>query len=48
MLNEINHLPDGLHIASMALIYPEDRGTNYAFRQGRRLAENIIKSVTKS
>ena len=47
MLNEINQLPDGLHIASMALIYPEDRGTNYAFRQGRCLAENIIKSATK-
>jgi protoporphyrinogen oxidase len=25
----------GLYIASMAQIYPEDRGTNYAIRQGR-------------
>jgi protoporphyrinogen oxidase len=27
----------GLHLCSMAQIYPEDRGTNYAIREGRRL-----------
>jgi protoporphyrinogen oxidase len=26
---------NGFHICSMAQIYPEDRGTNYAVRQGR-------------
>jgi protoporphyrinogen oxidase len=28
----------GLFLASMAQIYPEDRGTNYAVREGRRIA----------
>lgn len=32
----------GLHLCSMAQIYPEDRGTNYAVRAGRRLAARLI------
>lgn len=32
---------DGLFLASMAQVYPEDRGTNYAIREGRRIAERI-------
>ncbi len=28
---------EGLYICSMAQIYPEDRGTNYAIREGRRI-----------
>lgn len=28
----------GLYLASMAQIYPEDRGTNHAVREGRRMA----------
>jgi hypothetical protein len=28
----------GFYIATMAQIYPEDRGTNYAIRDGRRAA----------
>jgi protoporphyrinogen oxidase len=28
----------GFYIATMAQIYPEDRGTNYAVREGRRIA----------
>ncbi len=32
----------GLYLCSMAQIYPEDRGTNYAIRQGRRLAARLI------
>lgn len=32
----------GLHVCSMAQIYPEDRGTNYAIREGRRLARVIL------
>lgn len=31
----------GLHICSMAQIYPEDRGTNYAVREGRQLGRNL-------
>lgn len=32
---------DNLFITSMAQIYPEDRGTNYAIREGRRVAGKI-------
>ncbi len=32
---------EGLYLASMAQIYPEDRGTNYAIREGRSLAKKI-------
>lgn len=32
----------GLHLCSMAQVYPEDRGTNYAVRAGRRLAARLI------
>lgn len=32
----------GLHLCSMAQIYPEDRGTNYAVREGRALAARLI------
>ena len=32
---------DGLHICSMAQIYPEDRGTNYAVRQGRLIGKRL-------
>ena len=31
----------GLHIASMAQIYPEDRGTNYAIREGRAIGKRL-------
>ncbi len=32
-------------ITTMAQIYPEDRGTNYAIREGRKISEKIIKSL---
>lgn len=35
----------GLHICSMAQIYPEDRGTNYAIREGRCIAQIVAKFV---
>lgn len=31
----------GLHLCSMAQIYPEDRGTSYAIREGRRIGRRI-------
>lgn len=31
----------GLHLCSMAQVYPEDRGTNYAVREGRRIGREI-------
>lgn len=33
----------GLYLCSMAQIYPEDRGTNYAIREGRKLASRLIE-----
>jgi protoporphyrinogen oxidase len=35
----------GLYIATMAQIYPEDRGTNYAIREGRRIGRLVIKQM---
>jgi protoporphyrinogen oxidase len=32
-------------IATMAQIYPEDRGTNYAIREGRAVAEHIANQL---
>jgi protoporphyrinogen oxidase len=32
-------------ISTMAQIYPEDRGTNYAIREGRAVAEHIAKQL---
>lgn len=32
---------EGLWLSSMAQIYPEDRGTNYAIREGRKVAKMI-------
>ncbi len=31
----------GFHLCSMAQIYPEDRGTNYAIREGRKLGSRL-------
>lgn len=33
----------GFHICSMAQIYPEDRGTNYALREGRRIGARLAE-----
>ena len=33
---------EGFYLCSMAQIYPEDRGTNYAIRQGKHLVEKIF------
>ncbi len=35
---------EGLHICSMAQIYPEDRGTNYAIRAGRALGQRLAST----
>ncbi|MDD5265546.1 MAG: NAD(P)/FAD-dependent oxidoreductase [Methylococcales bacterium] len=36
---------NGFHICSMAQIYPEDRGTNYAIRQGKLIGASAAKSL---
>ena len=35
----------GLHVCSMAQIYPEDRGTNYAIREGRKIGQRIARTI---
>lgn len=35
---------DSLWLSTMAQIYPEDRGTNYAVRYGRRVAKEMLES----
>ncbi|HKG32135.1 MAG TPA: NAD(P)/FAD-dependent oxidoreductase [Gemmatimonadales bacterium] len=35
----------GLYLSSMAQVYPEDRGTNYAIREGRAAAREIAQSL---
>ena len=37
----------GLYLASMAQIYPEDRGTNYAIREGRRVGGHVADALDK-
>ncbi len=32
----------GFYVCSMAQIYPEDRGTNYAIREGRKIARKLV------
>ena len=36
-----------LFLASMAQIYPEDRGTNYAVREGRKIGKEVAALVMK-
>jgi len=35
----------GLHLCSMAQIYPEDRGTNYAIREGRKAGKRVAAII---
>lgn len=37
-----------LFLATMAQIYPQDRGTNYAIRQGRATARTVAKTLAAS
>lgn len=38
----------GLHLCSMAQIYPEDRGTNYAIREGRSIGKRLAEQITNN
>lgn len=35
---------DGFYLCTMAQIYPEDRGTNYAIREGRNVARRLLQA----
>ena len=36
----------GMYLCSMAQVYPEDRGTNYAIREGRRLGQRLAAELS--
>jgi protoporphyrinogen oxidase len=36
----------GVYLATMAQIYPEDRGTNYAIRDGRKVADLMFRALS--
>jgi protoporphyrinogen oxidase len=38
----------GFHLCSMAQIYPEDRGTNYAIREGRKMGAELAKEIKEN
>ena len=38
---------DGVYLATMAQVYPEDRGTNYAVRDGRKVAVTLTHWLAK-
>ena len=38
---------DNAFISTMAQIYPEDRGTNYAIREGRAVADHVAKHLNR-
>lgn len=42
LISSVESKYEGFHICSMAQIYPEDRGTNYAIREGRELGRKIF------
>jgi protoporphyrinogen oxidase len=35
----------GLYLSSMAQVYPEDRGTNYAIREGRAAGQKVAEAL---
>jgi hypothetical protein len=39
---------ENLWLCTMAQIYPEDRGTNYAVRYGRKVAREIIDNLSQT
>ena len=38
----------GLYLSTMAQVYPEDRGTNYAIRDGRRVGRMVASAILDS
>jgi protoporphyrinogen oxidase len=38
----------GAYLATMAQVYPEDRGTNYAIRDGRKVASMLAQTLDNS
>lgn len=47
LIPEVQTPIKGLYLCSMAQVYPEDRGTNYAIREGRKLAHTIAAQAPR-
>jgi protoporphyrinogen oxidase len=45
LIPEVRTPIEGLYLCSMAQVYPEDRGTNYAIREGRKVADMIAAQM---
>jgi hypothetical protein len=37
----------GVYLSTMAQVYPEDRGTNYAIRDGRRVGRYVAAALQR-
>ena len=48
LIPSMNGPKKGMFLCSMAQIYPEDRGTNYAIREGRKIGRSISEILTLS
>lgn len=46
MIVQDEEFGNGFHVCTMAQIYPEDRGTNYAVREGVKFAKKLIDSLS--
>ena len=52
LVNHSRNIPDmrtpipGFYLANMSLVYPWDRGTNYAVRIGRQAAARLLADIT--
>ncbi|EOW2136817.1 NAD(P)/FAD-dependent oxidoreductase [Stenotrophomonas sp. GD03908] len=44
LIPEVRGPERGFYLCSMAQIYPEDRGTNYAIREGRKVARQMLEA----
>jgi protoporphyrinogen oxidase len=45
MIPEVQTPLPGLYLSSMAQVYPEDRGTNYAIREGRAAGQKVAEAL---
>ena len=48
LIPEVETPVAGLFLGTMAQVYPEDRGTNYAIREGRRVGVQIGESLRRA
>jgi protoporphyrinogen oxidase len=47
LMPDVRSPVQGFYVATMAQIYPEDRGTNYAIREGVQVGELVASDLDK-